>query len=182
LLFHRLPKEVIDALYQRADQLERRWSNAGLSIDFGDRMLDALSRFIDRHQLSDLGPKQAVRLLSLIWNRNARRDFARATGKPRLVSLSDGEISVPFEAVEDDSVIALSYQILLEKGFRPEVVLGFLIDLLEDDPQLVVVALERTYGYRLTLENLRRWRCRYFWRLKEVLRGHRSELGLGEIA
>lgn len=172
-------KSVVDALYLRADQLERRWANAGLAVDFRDRMIDAAWRFIDRHPLPDLHPRGAARLLTSFWTQSARRDAGRASTSSRVISLTDLDLPAPMaEFEEDSSVVKRSRDLLLQSGFRAEIAEAFLQHALLDVPSEVISEVRNRCDYQLTPDTLRQWKHRHFGRAAEVLRQNAARLGL----
>jgi len=176
------PKAVVDSLYATADRLERRWSSAGLDIDFRDRMLDAVWRFVERHSLTDMGPLAATRLLTSFWTLNARRDAARAANKPRTVSLTTVELPVtPVECDWRASIVDECRTILVRSGLRSEIAEAFLQRALLGDNTAVIHEVGQRCGYSLTPETLRQWKRRHFGHAAEVLRESADQIGLAHV-
>jgi hypothetical protein len=175
-------KEIVDALYRRAERLERQWIAAGLAVDFPDRMLDAVFRFIGRNALKALTPRQAEGLLRSFWTLNARRDAVRARFKPEMISLSDCEVAVtkvdPLESWSSAGLIEGCRRILASHGIRPEVCEAFLQDILGNELDKIASPLGARFENAPSPQVLRQWRHRYFTRAYEILRANSSIFGL----
>lgn len=179
------PKEVVDAVYARAGRLELQWVGAGLSVDFPDRMIDAVFRFIERKTLSGLSPRQAEGLLYSFWTLNARRDAVRAQSKPEVVSLGDCEYADvqcdPLESWATSGLIEGCRILLADHGVRAEVVEAFLQDALGQESDEIVASLTTRFGSSPSQDTLRQWRHRYYSRASDILRANTAALGLSHL-
>ncbi len=179
--FRSLPQSVVDAIYLRADQLEVVWSNANLSLNFRDRMIDKTIALLHLPGVEKT-PAIAVRILNFVWNRNACRDYKRNVKKPRRVSLDDvQEVSVP--AQEPSAVraqIASIKRVLGDVGCRPVVAEAFIQCALNDKDAEALDSIQSSLGVVVKAATLRKWREREFDKISSVLRLNAERLGLSE--
>ena len=180
-----LPKSVIDALYSRAETLERRWAGSGLPLGFPDRMIDAVLRFVEREKLESLNPSEAKGLLTSFWTVNARRDSARAKKKPQIISLDAVARTLvnadPIDQRISAGLIEGCRHILSRHGMRQEITEAFIQDILHEDPRDVLSAVKERCGFVLTQPTLRQWRRRHFPSAIGILNDSVVALGIDEV-
>lgn len=168
---------LVDSLYLEAERLEWLWRNAPLPVDFRDRMIDAVFRFISRNN-AQISAKEAASLLRLFWNRNARRDAARSRHKPRMVPLDTADIAVFIDPTEDTfALLDRCRDILLGAGMRSEVIEAFIQQLEQGTFDDIIGAVEVTTGFQVAPATLRQWRHRHFPKAIALLRSS-ADLGL----
>jgi len=172
-----LSDELYDALYEEAERLGCVWHNADLAIDFADRMIDAVIRFLLRNGI-DCDPQYARRLLVAFWAKNAKRDFARAKFRSKLVPLEQVQIgAAPYFTKDEYELFSRCRKALVGSGMRPEIAEAFLQDTCHGKPDDVIRAVEVETGHKISAMTLRQWRKRHFKHAARYLRGC-PELGL----
>lgn len=165
-----LSEKFIEALYAEAERLLLLWVNADLSLDFADRMIEAVLRFAVRNKLK-LDATDGRRLLVAFWLRNAKRDYARSRSKPRTVPLDQVQVAVQPECVQEHyELFSRCRSALVEAGIRPEIAEAFLQDACHDKTEDVIRTVEVQTGLRITPGALRQWRRRHFRDVARYLR------------
>ena len=184
---HVSPRSV-NALYRHAEKLNRLWAGAPLVDDFDSRMIAAVIRHMCRVNRGRSGfdvdirdTRELCRLLSIFWSKNARRDAARRA-RQKTEPISD---TIPARTNDLDR-IHLNHLVLEIKttlsgaGFRPDVVLAFLLSSQGWTCGEVSQLLTRRFRTHYKACTIRQWGCRTFPRIRAKLR-NQPELFSGEV-
>jgi len=195
---YKVSAALVGRLYTKAERLERDWSNAGLSDDFGTRMIVAVVRYLERigtarKDGTRRNPTEqaayAVWLLGDFWNKNARRDAGRRTARIAagrecqtvpLDLLADGAAVVSFDHQLRDYLDSLDLfggdsgqriaTILQERGWPRERAWAFVLyHLYAGDAEMVRHLMAERFDLDLTYERLRTWNSRYWAKGRAVL-------------
>lgn len=171
------PARTVHALYARADELDRRWVKSELAVDFRDRMLDAVLRYMRRSairgnelSLMHADSEVACRLLARFWMRNGRRDTAR---RRRMTFRIDEDLPCehgPFERFHDEYLLGQLVEWLVLRGERREVARAFVLSSLGLDSETVARVISQISRRRTTSSLIRQWARRRFGLIRQLLR------------
>lgn len=176
---------LVSALYAEAARLDAAWRRGcpNLPNDLDSRMVAAVLRELDRrkyrlHQLcrsNDALVQEARALLRLFWQRNARRDWARAQRRQPVVSLDTLTHDEPRQSLYATDLwggeagrAALDHLVHVE-CLRPETAAALVLHFAGYSWDEVVSLLTRR-GLAVSHEQVRQWGVRYGERCRKSLR------------